>query len=160
MQLQQTSTKQRSAAKIESLTRHLPQLLAGSRSTRGHSDGRQFDLLKRQLNLVKDFLAGRAFVYLYLGAQYLMTLHHLIEAAFQRFNFKMSGQPHGRHDHINRSAWLYLLQEPEPLLRMRKRNDLRTMASGEFWSSGVSALLAHSVYTRTQLRQGWLFKES
>src|SRR5437763_13150605 len=149
MQLQQTSTKQRSAAKIESLPRHLPQLLASFRSTRGHSDGRQFDLLKRQLNLLKNFLAGRSFVDLYLGAQYLMALHHLIEAAFQRFNFKISGQPHGRHDHINRSAWLYLLEEPEPLLRMRKRNDLRTMASSEPGNSGVAALLTHPVYTRT-----------
>src|SRR5437660_401744 len=89
-----------------------------------------------------------------------MTLHHLIEAALQRFNFKMSGQPHGRHDHIHRPAWLYLFEEPEPLLRMRKRNDLRATASGEPGNSGISALLAHPIYTRTQLRQGWFFKEA
>src|SRR5438046_2322523 len=45
-------------------------------------------------------------------------------------------------------------------LRMRNRKDLRTMASSEPGSSGISALLAHPIYTRTQLRQCRFLKEA
>ena len=75
----------------------------------------------RKLHVLRsgDDLVRNAVLYLHARTQDFMTLQYAVEAGFQGGDVERPVHPHARCNHIGRIAGMHLLQEPEPLLRMR-----------------------------------------
>jgi hypothetical protein len=57
-----------------------------------------------------------------------MAPHNLIEAVLERAYMPRPAELHGSRDVIQWTAWVQLIEKPEPLLRIRQRKNVEHMS--------------------------------
>src|SRR5690242_16457099 len=74
------------------------------------------------------------------GAQAFMPVNKILHAALQGRHIDFSTHSESMGDQVRGTLWLELVQEPEPLLRKRERQNLWTCPCHKWWDLRSFAL--------------------
>jgi hypothetical protein len=118
------SSKQRAGRQVERLRRHLGDVLHHRALPLGRRQCREVHDREREGRRRRDQLAGLTAIGGERGAQRFVAGDDRIQRSLERFEVQRAGEMQDERDAVQRRIRLELVQEPEPLLSERERDDV------------------------------------